>query len=341
MAADDTDSLAVWGRRKRAYVVPDKKFVFISVAKNACTSLKWAVAELAGEDLDSFSNRLSSGITADDAIHVRAQWQRTPMLGDLDPEVRKQIHPDNGWFVFAVVRDPRSRVFSAWENKFLMRNPKFQYLADSDWYPRVPRSAEDVVEDFERFVDAMLADPGHELHADSHFSPQVKLLSEHEIEYSRIYEIGEMKQLVADWEAHLASVGHPTTLTLRHSNDTPLPANAAAFRGGLREKCEQLYAADFERFPDLWDFARIERKPDWSDAQLDQVRQAAATGERIGELRDLAARQRETIKELRSELAETERKVKRARRRARRAEERLEAAESPSTGLLGRLRSRS
>ncbi len=322
MSSEEADKLAVWGHRKRAYVVADKKLVYISLAKNACTSLKWAVAELAGEDLSTFANRLSSGVAPEDAIHPRGQWKKAVMLGDVDPEVRRTIHPDNGWFVFAVVRDPRSRLFSAWENKFLMRNPKFLYLRDEPWYPELPESNDDVVEAFGRFVDALLADPSHELHADSHFNKQVTLLSEHEIDYSRIYDLTEIRTLVSDLEAHLASVGEPTTIRLRHSNDTPLAANADAFAGDIRAKVEQLYAEDFARFGDQWDFARIERKGAWTEDGLDQVRMVAGMGERIGELRDQALRQRDLIKELRGEL---------------RQERRAARTSSPARGLRARL----
>ena len=324
MSVDGPDRLAVWGHRKRAYVVPEKKFVYISLAKNACTSLKWAVAELAGEDLSTFHNRLSSGVVPDDAVHVRGQWKKALMLGDVDPEVRRTIHPDNGWFVFAVVRDPRSRVFSAWENKFLMRNPKFLYLRDEPWYPELPQSNEDVVRSFATFVEAMLADPGHELHADSHFDQQVHLLSEHEIDYSRIYEISEMSTLVKDFETHLASVGHPTTLSLRHSNDTPLAANAAAFAGGIREQVERLYAKDFERFGDLWDFAKIERKGEWTSGQLDQVRMAAGMGERIGELRDRGLEQRDLVKDQRRRLRNQRERIEKQAERVESQRERIE-----------------
>ncbi len=302
MPHEESDRLAVWGERKRAYVVADKRLVFISLAKNACTTLKWTIAELAGEDLSTFGNRLSSGVSPDDAIHPRGQWRKAVMLGQVPAEVRRTIHPDNGWFVFAVVRDPRSRLFSAWENKFLMRNPKFLHLRDEPWYPDLPEGPEDVVESFARFVEAMRADPGHELHADSHFSTQVALLSEHEIDYSRIYDLTEMSQLRRDLEAHLATVGDPTAITLRRSNDTPLAANAAVFAGSVREQVEELYAADFARFPDLWDFSRIESKPAWTEGELAQVHLAAGMGERIGELRELALGQRDTIKRLRAEL---------------------------------------
>src|SRR3712207_5916958 len=92
--------LAAWKGSRRAYVVPEKKLVYISLAKNACTSLKWAVAEIAGEDLGRFRAGLTSGTTPEDGIHDAALWSRTPTFADLEPSVRADIQPGNGWFIF-------------------------------------------------------------------------------------------------------------------------------------------------------------------------------------------------------------------------------------------------
>ena len=37
-----------------SFVVWDRKIVYVSVTKAACTTLRWMIADLAGEDLDSF-----------------------------------------------------------------------------------------------------------------------------------------------------------------------------------------------------------------------------------------------------------------------------------------------
>ena len=49
----EDDSLRILGTTRRAYVIPELKLLYISLAKNACTSIKWLMAELAGEDLES------------------------------------------------------------------------------------------------------------------------------------------------------------------------------------------------------------------------------------------------------------------------------------------------
>ena len=61
--------------------------------------------------------------------------------------------PRRRWFVFAVVRHPTARLFSAWQSKLLLREPWWvdQY-GERPWFPRVPSTATSCVEDLSRFA---------------------------------------------------------------------------------------------------------------------------------------------------------------------------------------------
>lgn len=273
--------------RKRGYILADVKVLYVSLAKNACTSLKWMVAELAGEDLSGFAGGLSNAQTPLDRIHLRGQWKHAPMVGQVDPDLQASIRPDNGWFVFAVVRDPRVRLFSAWEDKFLLRNSKFDDLSGEPWYPRYPERPEWIVEDFAKFVAMLHANPDSELFADSHFDFQTTLLAEDSVDYTRIYDIAELGELRSDLAAHLEAQGRHDLPELPHANDTPLRAVGAVFAGGVREQIEEIYARDFDRFGDRWDLSAVEARPMWSHEALAHAQAVTAMGERITELRGI------------------------------------------------------
>ena len=311
------DPLQALGGTRRAYVVPELKLLYISVAKNACTSIKWLLAELAGEDLERF--RLGAGpfVSPDEGIHVRRRWQRTPKLNEIPVSLRSQISPENGWFVFGVVRDPRVRLFSAWENKFLLRNPAYSKWRDEPWFPRVPASPEEVAEDFAAFVDVLHKDPDAAVVQDAHFLPQSPFLAPDVVPYSRIYEISEMKLLLRDLNAHVTEQGRPGDLQLRRSNDTPLKATARMFDGEVRGRIEEFYAEDFQRFGHLWDFAKIEAAKKWTRHDLDELGSRIVLTERINELLGLLAESKQALAECRQTAATKEENIVRLRREVR------------------------
>ena len=128
-AADDAmlEALqAVPGAIWRSYLAPEPQVMFMSLNKNACTSLKWMMAELAGEDLSTFVAGWQPFIADSEAVHNRNLWKVSPKFDKLPAEERAAIQSGEGWFIFAVVRDPRLRIFSAWQNKLLIENPHSQ-----------------------------------------------------------------------------------------------------------------------------------------------------------------------------------------------------------------------
>lgn len=272
---------AMW----RTFAVPEARVMFVQVNKNACTSLKWMMAGLAGEDLTGFTPSLEASTTEADDIHDRRQWKKTPRLDALTPEQRAQIHPDNGWFVFAVTRDPRSRLFSAWQSKLLLENPGYITFRDEPWYPRHPLDTDTVVEDFAKFVDLFERQPEIGIRRDGHFRDQVEMLHQDVVSYTNIYDIRELGTLVTDLQKHLDSIGWTGDLNLPKLNDTPLRVTAQPFANGIRERVEKIYAADFERFGDRWDYGRIEQQPPWTDEELREAEWRAMYGRRIGYLR--------------------------------------------------------
>jgi hypothetical protein len=293
---------AVPGAVHRSYVVPEHRIMFNALNKNACTSLKWMIAAIAGEDLSRFSSGLTTLPTNAEAVHNRWQWKVSPTLDKLDPEIRAGIHPDNGWFIFAVVRDPRTRLFSAWQNKLLTANPGYARWAKEDWYPRQPADVDTMVADFTRFVDFLEREPQHELRLDPHFRDQADLLVPSAVQYSQVYDISEMRQLRADLEVHLAATGWSGELYVPRSNTSPLWPNGRLFVDGVREQVERIYAADFELFGDRWDFASIDTAPEWSTAECRQIDMLVEHGQRIGELRDIGITYRDRAQALDDDL---------------------------------------
>lgn len=321
----------------RTYIAPKPKVIFESLNKNACTSLKWMMADLAGEDLSTFRAGWQPFVDDSEAVHNRDLWKASPKLDKLSPQERAEIHPDNGWFIFAVVRDPRLRIFSAWQNKLLIENPNSQRWRDEEWYPRHPLTRESVIEDFAKFVDLFEKDPDHWLRAkDAHFRDQVEMLCEHAVPYTRIYEISEMKQLIKDLEQHLEGQGLSDALHLPRANPTPLRAIGALFENGVKEQIERIYAADFDRFGHLWDFSKTENAEPWTKEDLAACENESALGLRIAEVHRMARNQRQKLAQANKRIAELEQQLTEARRGEKQAKE--EARAAAEAGVATRIR---
>ena len=230
--------------------MPRWQAMYVSVNKAACTSLKWLVAELQDENPERFHRSVSREVTRIMTIHRRHLWQKTPMAKRLPDDQLAAISPDNGWFVFGVVRHPTARLFSAWQSKLLLREPWFaEQYGGEEWFPRAPRTGDDIVAEFIRFVGLVVQDPEQRIMRNRHFAPQGWMLASDRMPYTRIYKTSEIPELLRDFEAHLRARGYTGgPLKLPRANETPLKPIAALFTPEVLDASRALYADDFERF---------------------------------------------------------------------------------------------
>ena len=275
------------------YVMPRWEAVYVSVNKAACTSLKWLVAELQGEDPEHFHRSLSREISRTMTIHRRSLWRKTPMAKRLSDERLEEISPERGWFVFAVVRHPTARLFSAWQSKLLLREPWWvEQFGGEEWFPRVPEHGDDIVDEFVRFARLIARDPEQTIMRNRHFAPQGWMLAADRMPYTRIYRTSEIGELLEDFEKHLRAHGYDGgPLELLRANETPLKPIASLFPPDVLDISRALYADDFERFgyDDVMP-GGLDPSDRYDDAVLPEIIRLIERAERIN---DLALRARE------------------------------------------------
>jgi hypothetical protein len=231
------------------YVMSRWKAMYVSVNKAACTSLKWLVADIQEESRERFHRSLSREVSRTMTIHRRSLWQNTPMAKWMTDDELAAIGDD--WFVFGVVRHPTARLFSAWQSKLLLREPWWwvDEFGEESWFPRVPASGDDVVEDFTRFVRAIAQNPELRVFRNRHFAPQHRLLAVDRMDYTRIYRTAEVPQLLEDFERHLRAQGWDgEPLQLARANETPLKPIPSLFTPEVLDASRELYRQDFETF---------------------------------------------------------------------------------------------
>ena len=114
---------------------------------------------------------------------------------------------------------------------------------------RCPQTGDDIVEEFVRFVDVVKRDREQRILRNRHFAPQGWMLAADRMPYTRIYKTSEIKQLLADFEAHVRERGYDgEPLKLLRANETPLKPIAPLFPAEVLDFSREFYADDFERF---------------------------------------------------------------------------------------------
>lgn len=265
---------------RHTFVLPQHKVVYVSTPKVACTSLKFVVAELGGETIDEFYRAARPGTMS--AIHNRGLWQKVPTLHDLSDEQLANVDGENGWHVFAVVRHPAARLWSAWQQKLLFRVPRMLQKIPDHVVPPVPHTTIDVVEAFGGFVSAAARGECPQLMRDPHFDAQRHVLAARRMPYTRVYDITEIGQLTADLDAHVRAHGGGPVPALRSNNETVLRPLRPMFTDEVQTGIERLYAADFRRWYRGADPvpAGVTDDDDYPDEQLAEVRQLIEYGRR-------------------------------------------------------------
>jgi hypothetical protein len=325
--------------RGSTYVVPRARVVYVSVPKAACTSFKWLVAELEGEDPARFETSLSREVTRAMTIHDRRLWQHTSTLHELPDDRLADIDPANGWFVFAVTRHPAIRLWSAWQSKFLLREQKFvTRYGDQPWFPRVPASTEDVIEDFRAFVQEMRSDPRQEVMRDRHFKAQASIVGPERTPYTRVYRTNEIPVLLDDLRDHLETVHAEPLPALRSSNETPLRPTADLFTPSLLDDIAAIYPQDYKRlgFDPHTPGEFAEHK--YPDSLLAEVGRLIERSERISDLAHAAQRLQRERNQAQRRLREVREELEGTKRSPRAVVESARSARSALAALRRRVR---
>lgn len=222
-------------------LLPESKLLYYPVPKAACTTLKRAVYKLAwGKDIqldDEHVHELlptsHNIILADGLLHSIGRATDTPSrihLGrPFDPEEYES---------FAAVRNPISRLASAYRNKVKPWTYMKKYGLRGTHMRKLQKG-----DSFERFVELACDDVEHDAAAvDPHWQPQHLLVSEtckHLVSVARLAEA--LKRL-------------PSPLC-----DLEIGRSNASSGGELLTLCERVsrrvreaYADDFRRFEEHW-----------------------------------------------------------------------------------------
>jgi Sulfotransferase family len=271
---------------ERSIVLPELRVLFLPVPKAGCTSILWLLAELAGMDAELFSRSARPEVSRAMAVHDMSLWRPEHRLAHYDDDARAELLAAEGWLRFAVVRDPRTRLWSSWQSKLLMREPRFaDAFGDEPWFPRVPRRPADLVDDFRTFVEAVGDGRAH----DVHWAPQTQLTEQLALDH-----VGRVEQLQETIDVVLSHAGAAHDRDLAPANTSVIAMPRAAYDDAAAAVLQRVFRSDFAAYgydPDVTGIGAD--RGEWEasvEAGLAGVRTAIEHSRRVGELHRIAER---------------------------------------------------
>jgi len=181
-------------------------------------------------------------VTTELAVHDLSCWPAQNVWSRLLPDERAAIAADDDWLRFTIVRHPGARLWSAWQSKLLLREPRYaRWFGEAEWFPRIPESPAMIIEDFRAFVKA-LANCDRALE-DAHWASQSKILAD----ASWLSFIGRAEDPAATLSVlrrHLADGEDIPAVTLPRANRSLLPYSPALYDSETARLTNLVYGED-------------------------------------------------------------------------------------------------
>jgi hypothetical protein len=225
----------------RTVVLPELRILYLPIPKAGWTTVLWLLAEVAGIPAETFDHSTLPGVSPALTVHDMSLWAPGRRLADYEGEERERVLTEDGWLRFSVVRDPAPRLWSAWQSKLLLREPRFVTdYGDEPWFPRIPHDPDEPLEDFRRFVAAVAAGEA----VDVHWCVQHELVDRLPLDH--VGQLEALDDTLAVVRAHVPDGLWPEKT--RHENRTPLPMPRAAFDEATADALNRHFAPDYEAF---------------------------------------------------------------------------------------------
>ncbi|MGH3031253.1 MAG: sulfotransferase family 2 domain-containing protein, partial [Gaiellaceae bacterium] len=284
---------------QRTILLPELRVLFLPIPKAGCTSVLWLLAELAGIPAETFARSTLPEVSPALTVHDTSLWGEGRRLADYDGEERERVLTEDGWLRFTVVRHPGARLWSAWQSKLLLREPRFVAdFGEEPWFPRMPETPADLVVDFRRFVAAL---PGGGAE-DVHWAVQHDLARQ--LPLTHVGQVERLPETLALLQAQVSDERWPAETGRENRTQLPMPPDA--YDGEAAAVLHERYRADFDRYG-----YEPEQAPsdggdsDWEERVaplLPALRETIDKHARIGQLHRLANRRTLRVQALEEKL---------------------------------------
>lgn len=270
----------------QSIVLPRRSVLFVPVPKSGCTSMLWLLSRKAGVNPGNFYDSTTPEVTRAMGVHDIAAWPDRHRWSEVPAGRRREIEASDEWLRFGIVREPARRLWSAWHSKLLLREPSFtRRFRGRDWFPRLPETSDELIEDFRIFVRALTNEPDTRP-TDAHWAPQTHVLSTG----PALNHVGRLENLAPTYELLSSHLGDTTVPHLPRTNESLLPYHPGVFDADCWEVVRTVYAEDYEAYSYPAPRTSDDGLEAWKEAVqplLPAVAQLAERHERIGKLQRL------------------------------------------------------
>jgi predicted O-methyltransferase YrrM len=230
--------------RYGSFVSPQRRYMYVETPKAACTSIKQMLVTLEGASFDQDALPYHRETRLGMLIHQR-RHVGMPTLLDVAAAAREEIlSGEGGWFVFAVARNPYSRLVSVFENKIRLGEPGYRAF-EARYGDRGPFEGPKAA--FAAFVRDVISNRDHR-ESDAHFNSQAEVLMPGLIPYTRVFHLEEITQMTAAFGRHIADRGGTGPIELAQENTSAATSWRDYYDAESARAVADAYAEDFTEF---------------------------------------------------------------------------------------------
>lgn len=234
-----------WDLARNTFCVPEFRLLYLATPKVACTAWKWWVAELAGISRETIIQKATYSRESLEALLIHDGIERSnPHIQSFDLQQMQAQYANPDLFRFALVRNPYTRIFSAWASKVLLAETGQVNAGES--LP-VPQNTHELAQAFENFLGEIETREYPDAWINSHWVPQSLWLDLPGVPFSHVYAIEKMDVALAEIGEHVHRQGGVSP-SLRRFNETVLPWQPRFMTETARRRIIHLYREDFSRF---------------------------------------------------------------------------------------------
>lgn len=247
---DLTPSQAKERLRRSTFVNLEKRFMYFEVPKAACTSMKQLLNRLEGAPPIALFTGGQQETRRDMFVHVREN-SPLPSLVDLGDDQQREVLESSDFLRMTVVRNPYTRLFSAWRNKVMLCEPRFEHVHVAI-KGRLPDLQTKSLVTFAEFVDYVSKEDLRV--CDPHWLRQVDHTFFDAMNFTLVGKVEHMADTLGTFSRHLGLADGLMAEARNVSN----ASHTFGYDADLADRVYALYRRDFE----VLDY----RRDDWPAA---------------------------------------------------------------------------